>query len=568
MLVVPLVALVIADAVIPRHTWAPASAAALSSPPSPPPLPEEEVVATPELVVRVVDADGEAVMGATVRLLAPRAPFKVLREGHTDQVGSLAFAHDVPQVVRVFAEHAPQGVATIDEARVIEGKTTHLTLVLSAATVVRGTVVNADDKPVEGASLSLEGVPWTVDAVTSDASGAFAMFGVPEEAYGLVATARGYKAGRVSLAGRKENAETVVKVVLSPGPPIDGEVREVDGSPVRANVVACKGRPFEVNVASGADGSFQLPPSTIGCDAYALHVEEGATVTAPVVEGQKLILQLQPGGIFEGVVVDARGAAITPFEVGVESSVSTFTGAKGSGWTKRFDDPHGVFRFDRMTPGTFILVARAAGKPPTRSDPIEVKTGKTISGIRIVLLDGGAVVGTVVDDRRAPVGGARIAFDAVSVAVGSDANAQTDAAGRYRIEGAPTGPFSLRVEKEGYRTRFLSGLRVAAGGEVTRDVVLTAVDGGGMELGGIGAMLRPSPDGVFIASVYPGDPADRAGIRKGDRVLRVDGDDTAGMSLTDVLQRLRGEPGTMVSISLQREGETQEIWVERAAIVH
>jgi C-terminal processing protease CtpA/Prc len=159
----------------------------------------------------------------------------------------------------------------------------------------------------------------------------------------------------------------------------------------------------------------------------------------------------------------------------------------------------------------------------------------------------------------------------VSSAVDSRSDALTDAAGLYRLEGAPAGPLTLRVHKDGFRTKLVSGLRVDSGSTLSQDVTLVAVEGGpGMELGGIGATLEQNGEGIFLHDVYPGDPASRAGLRTGDRLLRVDGETTQGMSLVDALQRLRGEAGTSVGVSAQRPetGETVELTIVRGTIVH
>ena len=90
-----------------------------------------------------------------------------------------------------------------------------------------------------------------------------------------------------------------------------------------------------------------------------------------------------------------------------------------------------------------------------------------------------------------------------------------------------------------------------------------------MELGGIGATLEQNGEGIVFHDVFPGDPAARAGLRTGDRLLRVDGEPTQGMSVVDALQRLRGEAGTSVGVSAQRPetGETVELTIVRGTIV-
>jgi S1-C subfamily serine protease len=200
-----------------------------------------------------------------------------------------------------------------------------------------------------------------------------------------------------------------------------------------------------------------------------------------------------------------------------------------------------------------------------------VLAGAATRGVRIVLASGGVVTGRVEDDQHGPLAGVDLRFDAVSSVLDSRASATTDAAGRYRLEGAPSGPFTLRVQKDGFRVRLVSGLRVAAGETLRRDVTLAAINGGPqLELGGIGAALDGNGGRVALGGVFPGDPADRAGLRAGDRILSVDGEPTDGMSMADVLQRLRGEPGTSVGISVQRPqtGETVDVTLERGTIVH
>ena len=57
--------------------------------------------------------------------------------------------------------------------------------------------------------------------------------------------------------------------------------------------------------------------------------------------------------------------------------------------------------------------------------------------------------------------------------------------------------------------------------------------------------------------VFPGGPADRAGVKKGDLLEEVDGVDTKGMKLSDVVERLRGDEGTDVMIKVRQPKETK-----------
>jgi S1-C subfamily serine protease len=162
-------------------------------------------------------------------------------------------------------------------------------------------------------------------------------------------------------------------------------------------------------------------------------------------------------------------------------------------------------------------------------------------------------------------------FDTVSSVLGSPASTKTDATGQFRLDGAPTeAPFTLRASKPYYQVHLVSGLRVASRGTITQDVTLIPYDGGpGTKFGGIGANVADSPQGITFGAIYPGDPAERAGLRVGDRILRIDGEDADHMSAADVIQRLRGEIGTTVGVSVARgNGETADVFITRATIEH
>ncbi len=58
----------------------------------------------------------------------------------------------------------------------------------------------------------------------------------------------------------------------------------------------------------------------------------------------------------------------------------------------------------------------------------------------------------------------------------------------------------------------------------------------------------------IVVSPIEGTPAYEAGIQPGDRIIRIEGKPTKGMILSDVVKKLRGTPGTKVTITIQREG--------------
>jgi carboxyl-terminal processing protease len=79
------------------------------------------------------------------------------------------------------------------------------------------------------------------------------------------------------------------------------------------------------------------------------------------------------------------------------------------------------------------------------------------------------------------------------------------------------------------------------------------------EVVGIGALMNTVDGAPIIQSVIPGGPADRAGLRSGDRVLTVDGTTTDGLDLDEVVSRIRGDAGTTVRLSILHPGETAPV---------
>ena len=74
------------------------------------------------------------------------------------------------------------------------------------------------------------------------------------------------------------------------------------------------------------------------------------------------------------------------------------------------------------------------------------------------------------------------------------------------------------------------------------------------EFGGIGIEVGMEKGRPIVISPIEGTPAFRAGLRPGDVIIEINGEDTSNMSLMDVVRRIRGKPGTKVNLSVIRKG--------------
>lgn len=74
------------------------------------------------------------------------------------------------------------------------------------------------------------------------------------------------------------------------------------------------------------------------------------------------------------------------------------------------------------------------------------------------------------------------------------------------------------------------------------------------EFGGLG--IEVGQEDGFIKVIAPIDdtPAQRAGIRAGDLIIRLDDTSVKGMALSDAIQRMRGKPNTPITLTIVREG--------------
>ncbi len=85
--------------------------------------------------------------------------------------------------------------------------------------------------------------------------------------------------------------------------------------------------------------------------------------------------------------------------------------------------------------------------------------------------------------------------------------------------------------------------------------------------GGVGSLIRQKDDYVRIAQPYAGSPADRAGLKIGDRILSIDGRDAAGFTTEQVSRALKGEPGSKVRVKVRTlYGEEREVVLTRERI--
>lgn len=84
--------------------------------------------------------------------------------------------------------------------------------------------------------------------------------------------------------------------------------------------------------------------------------------------------------------------------------------------------------------------------------------------------------------------------------------------------------------------------------------------------GGIGCLVRNNGDFAIVTEVYKGFPADAAGVKPGDLIVKVDGMTLKGFPVDKVSDHLKGDPGTAITVTVMRNGREYDFSMKRERI--
>ncbi|HET9227505.1 MAG TPA: carboxypeptidase regulatory-like domain-containing protein, partial [Thermoanaerobaculia bacterium] len=416
--------------------------------------------------------------------------------------------------------------------------TSDLRVVLRKGRLAFGRVVDRSERPIVGSRVELRQAPtgdmrtWLrrmrtggddrkYEAV-ADATGRFEVRDLPAGTFELTARGSGFAPLTVPGLAIPEAGGGGIDlgtVVLGPGVEIEGYVVDPNGQPVEGVEIRVaeteadpmaryfsQGEEDEPAAVSAQDGFFRVPDRSAGeivdLDAsrpgYAPAVAAGVQVPAePPVR-----LVLRPSAAVEGRTVDPDGKPVAGARVNIFPSDPMAVGGTrvfgASRARQAVSDDTGFFRVEDVIPGSFELLAMAAGYQRSELKNLEVRPGQDLRGTEVVLMPGAVVEGRVLSPSGQPLPGAEVGIvdPTVDFFFG---NATTDGDGRYRLEGIAPGTHSVQAEHESYR-RAVKELEVRLG-ENTLDLRLEGgaeisgrvVDEGGVPIPSARVSLREGP---------------------------------------------------------------------------
>ena len=89
------------------------------------------------------------------------------------------------------------------------------------------------------------------------------------------------------------------------------------------------------------------------------------------------------------------------------------------------------------------------------------------------------------------------------------------------------------------------------------------VDGFPPTFVGIGVELKINKDEPVVVRALSGGSAAKAGLKAGDRLVMINGRPTRGKSLGDVVMKIRGKPGSQITLTIDRKGQQMIVAVLR-----
>ena len=531
---------------------------------------------------KVVDEKGAGISGASVTFRSKFRGDKIASKHVSDYspaASTATTASDgsyevqvVPGEVLVEAQ-VGEASARTRLVGVAPGQEYEAIIVLDASASISGVVVSSDGAPVDGAEVQvvIRDRIKEISARTTktDQDGRFRIDSMTPGLAEIEAHSAQHGTSPAVVEYIASAQSIDVRLVLEGETFLTGVVVDGTGRPINAATVSCQKASSKmppVKTETDAEGAFRCAVSSGPHRVEASKADFGS-MRSDVVEAPANDLRLQlaaPGGV-RGIVRSKDGQPVKAFAIRVVQAQFAADGITRqiSETGTPFADDDGSYDLPIGDPGTYYLVATAPGL--SDSDPVVVEVPSGGYGeANFVLEPGGTISGVVRSDSGEPVEGASIKL--LSGYTGPPAFSSAD--GRFTVSGVSSGARSIQVNHVDFVASTVSDIEVRSGKESSVTVELSPAGDGEaalVEYVGIGAVVAHD-GGVRIGLLVKHSPGASAKLQKNDLIIEVDGIDTRTMSLARAVELLRGQPGTTVTLVIQRGDDTFTVTLQRRAV--
>ncbi|OJH34580.1 carboxypeptidase regulatory-like domain-containing protein [Cystobacter ferrugineus] len=496
----------------------------------------------------VSDPDGRPVTGAHVRAHG--------RTTRTDSDGTYRLEGLEVGSFPAMARRQDSAHWTTRATSTKAGETTRLDFTLGETGTVRGQVKLASGAPpsqpvtVRARALESQLRGGEVTYADTDAQGRYSLE-LPAANYQLAALLPG---SRITVFREDEPTVTVAAgaavvqdLTLVDDRGVEGTVLEPSGVPSpNAQVAGIQTGQYAITSTIRADeeGRFAFPPRGANATPLRLLAHNAGRVgeLAVAKEREESVIQLRPAATLHGKIVTRGGGAPQGFLLKLLQEDGT-----ALPW-----ETHAVV--ERSFTGDSFVLTEAPGLPlrvsvrttdgRTGEASVKLEPGQS-ARVELALTGGTASIsGRAVWSNRAPAENVALYLDK-PMAGAVDASTGTD--GRFRLDDVAPGQHILRL----YPLNGIPETRTVtvASGE-TVDLGDVPVSRSKAASGTVGAGFSEERGWVSVAWLTPQGPAEQAGLRVGDQVLRVDGQ--VVRSRVEAEQRTLGAPASPIQLGIRR----------------
>jgi hypothetical protein len=266
-------------------------------------------------------------------------------------------------------------------------------------------------------------------------------------------------------------------------------------------------------------------------------------------------------GSIVGVITDENNSPFKGCIVTLSSSGTPFVAARRS-------DMSGKFFFDKVEVGEYRIRIQCENARTEREGILVDKDKVTNLNITVrkeERIDICIISGSVIDFvTRNPVEGAKVVFEGKNE---KSSEIATDSLGRFNISVTSPQRGRIIIERDEY-------VRKTIDVEVNqKEIVLNNIpivkgnisnEGGRYQ--GIGAALVERNGEFVVAQVFENTPAYRAGLKSGDKIIKVNGMDVNSLRLEELIALIRGDERTNVVLTIRRGDGIENLQIVRETI--